>query len=255
MRIDSSWTGLLYLRVQLREHPALAQTVIATYEEFHRWVIAHYPSSGSLFRGHTSVDYKLLPSVGRYLDKFIKGGRDKKRLLDNERFALDVFEKDAVAYAPGPKPSPWDMLALAQHHGLPTRLLDWTHNPMVALYFAVNEEVDADGAVYGLEAGVVLDAMDTGDLARDPLSLTENRQFISPRISPRIVAQESVFTIHADPTEEFDAATLTRVIVPSSAKLALRSSLMRYGLSAKVLFPGLDGIARTVRFLKFGGSA
>jgi hypothetical protein len=233
----------------------MTDLVISEYEDFHRWVIRTYPMGGSLFRGHTKTTYELIPGVGRALDRFEGDKKTKDQLLHNERFALDVFEKEAAAFRDSPITDPWLLLALAQHHGLPTRLLDWTHNPMVALYFAVKSDEPVDGAVYGLEPGVILDIQDKNPRPPHPLDIDQNWQFVAPRISPRIVAQDSVFTVHADPTEIFEAATLTRVIIPAEAKKRLRIILTRYGMSAKVLFPGLDGVARTISFLKFGGSA
>ena len=156
---------------------------------------------------------------------------------DRERDAIDAEADERVA------------------HGLSTRLLDWTHNPMVALFFAVCDENELDGAVFALQSGVVLDVMDTGHIEGHPLNVDENYQYIAPRIAPRFAAQDSVFTIHGDPTAEFDAATLVKVIVPSKQKFGLRLLLQRFGMSRKLIFPGLDGIARSIGFLKFGGGA
>jgi len=233
----------------------MTDTTVSTFEQFHHWVHQNYPQPGALFRGHTDQTYLLTPSVGRYLPKFIAQGRNKQDLLDHERFALEVFEKEAAAYIPRRMIDPWERLALAQHHALPTRLLDWSHNPLVALFFAVREDRDVDGAVFGLTAGVLLDVMDTGELEKDPLTLLENRQQVAPRITPRIAAQESVFTVHADPTVPLMATELSRVIIPASSKVSMRMTLLRYGISAKTLFPGLAGLAVSTRFLKFGGSA
>lgn len=144
---------------------------------------------------------------------------------------------------------------MAQHHGLSMRLLAWTHNPMVALFFAGCDENNVEGAVFALRAGVVDDVMDTGHIEGHLLEVSRNMQFISPRIAPRMAAQDSLFTIHPDPTEEFEAATMVKVVIPSNAKEYFRLLLQRFGISRKLIFPGLDGIARSISFLKFGGSA
>lgn len=72
--------------------------------------------------------------------------------------------------------------------------------------------------------------MDTGELEKDPLTLLENRQQVAPRITPRIAAQESVFTVHADPTVPLMAPELSRVIIPASSKVSMRMTLLRYGI-------------------------
>ncbi|MPR11795.1 FRG domain-containing protein [Microvirga tunisiensis] len=229
--------------------------VIKSYEDFHKWVFDHFLDHGSLFRGHANIDYLLMPSVGRQLAKFVGDKKTKQNLLDQERWSFDIFEKEAMAFVSGPKPNRWEMLALAQHHGLPTRLLDWTHNPMVALYFAVRDDQPANGVIYGFGANMMPDLADAEDPPQDPLSISQNWQFISHRISPRIVAQESVFTAHADPTEIFSSPFIYRAVIPAELKHNLRIILHRYGMTAKVIFPGLDGIARTVSYLKFGGGS
>lgn len=66
---------------------------------------------------------------------------------------MDIFEKESSAYLHKSPTSKWESLMIAQHHGLPTRLLDWSHNSLVALYFAVKKCDGNDAAVYVLPAG------------------------------------------------------------------------------------------------------
>jgi type I restriction enzyme M protein len=227
---------------------------IDTFEHYHREVMAPF-SPGALFRGVSHLGYELLPSVGRYLPLYEKNGRSLKQLLDHERFALEIFEKEAVLHLGRPVHDSWELIVLAQHHGLPTRLMDWSHNPLVALFFAVCSDTDDDAAVYALEAGVVLDIMDTKEVNMHPLELATVRQLIPPHSAPRIVAQASVFTIHNEPTVPWSAPGMKKFVVPRELRLQLRATLYKYGITSKSLFPSLDGLCRTIRFLKFGGAA
>lgn len=227
---------------------------IDSFERYHKEVMAPF-SPGALFRGVSRVEYELIPSVGRYLPFYRQNGRSEHQLLDHERFALEIFEKESVIHIGRAIKDPWEQIVLAQHHGLPTRLLDWSHNPLVALFFAVCSDHDADAAVYALEAGVVLDIIDTKEVNKHPLDLSAVRQLIPPHSSPRIVAQASVFTIHSEPTIPWSAPGMKKFIIPDALRVSLRATLYKYGVTSKSLFPGLDGLCRTIRFLKFGGSA
>ena len=87
-----------------------------------------------IFRGHSKEDYSLISYVGRADLEPPNGDR-----LAFEKSLFDMFCREARMYADPLPPSNWERLALAQHHSLPTRLQDWTDNPLVALYFAVRE--------------------------------------------------------------------------------------------------------------------
>jgi type I restriction enzyme M protein len=232
----------------------MKQIRVTSFEEYQQQVMAHF-SPAALFRGVSHSEYQLVPSVGRYLASFEANGRTKERLLDEEQFALEIFEKEAVIHLGRQLRDPWELIVLAQHHGLPTRLLDWSHNPLVALFFAVQSDHDKDGAVYALEAGIVLDVMDTGEMQKHPRALTQVRQMVPLHSAARVVAQASVFTIHNDPTLPWSAIDMKKVIIPGQLRNQFRQMLYRYGITSKSLFPGLDGLCRTIRYLKFGGAA
>ncbi|MEZ8383099.1 FRG domain-containing protein [Vibrio splendidus] len=101
-----------------------------------------------LFRGQRQ-DYSLLPKLAR-LD--LNG--DIKNV---ERLMLDEFRRACLPLAEFQPENNWDLLALAQHHGLPTRLLDWTYSALIALWFAVQKEpkVKESGVVWVLNPALL----------------------------------------------------------------------------------------------------
>lgn len=228
---------------------------------------------GCGFRGHSKLSYILRPSVGR-IGKVASEGvlkREKSMFLNFKKHAC-MFSKDSEYI---------DVAMLGQHYGLPTRLLDWTYNPLVALYFAVKSNPDADGVVYALKAGVqstksfsyeqLLWAEDEDEMSSFERSSfckkdgSENKEKqlnyfnyicnkykkclrISPRaITQRIVSQSSFFTVHANPFDSIENKVQKKIIIPTSAKGALHSQLERMGVHEYSLFPDLGGLAEWLK--------
>ena len=147
---------------------------------------------GFLFRGVKSKTFPLIPKAGR-----LKTFRGKPLSARDERQMLENFKREAIPFLDRLPSSDWEWLAVGQHHGLPTRLLDWTTNPLVACWFAVEEEFGGDSVVYVLKGQPWLKAAENPD----PLSIGRVWQYAPAHLSRRITAQTGLFTAHPDPHE------------------------------------------------------
>lgn len=207
---------------------------------------------GVLYRGVSNRDaHLLLPSVGRYLGRFLQHGLSARQFFQSERDAVRLFMIEGTAHLGRHPTVPLEWLALAQHHGVPTRLLDWSLNPLVALFFAVDENPDADGAVYSFHTANWIPVEQQAEV--DPFAVENVKVYAPAHILPRIRSQSGVFSIQPDPTTPFDVEGLQRISIPASLKREFRAALALYGVSRKTVFPDLDGLACWIREQKFGG--
>ena len=123
----------------MKENPDIIKTIeVNSVEEF--LSDQKFYSETDYFRGHSSIDYQLIPSIGR----LFKEGEEQE-LLRFERKIFDDFKHKSPMFTEIHPRNDLEFLFLAQHYGLPTRLLDWTYNPLVALYFACQSNKDENG--------------------------------------------------------------------------------------------------------------
>ena len=207
----------------------------------------HYfaePRGRWVFRGHSDAAFKLIPSAGRGTPP-PSVTREKY-----ERSLFDMFRREARAFLTTLPADQWEWLSIAQHHGLPTRLLDWTHSVLVALYFAVENGVEVDGQIFALRsAGKASEA----ELSSSPFELADPVKYYPNVVVPRIRAQESLFVACAALEAPLDERLRDGWIiecwrVPASRKEQLRYELYRLGVHAASLFPDIDGLARRIRW-------
>lgn len=224
--------------------------------------------SDFVYRGVANKEWGLDTSLKRLGPKF----------ADVERPLLRSFTKYAK---PGeiPNNSLWFRLAVAQHHGLPTRLLDWSVSPKVAAHFATYEEehFDKDGAIWCVN--VTKSRALLPEALRDQLkdeyaylfsvemlesissllmfdSLAATGEFVlffePPSLDDRIINQGAIMstmpgvTLELGPfLEKHDLAH--RIIIPSKLKWELRDKLDQDNVTERMLFPGLDGLSRWLK--------
>ena len=144
---------------------------------------------------------------------------------------------------------------MAQHNGLPTRLLDWTKHSLAALWFAVEKppHEDQSGVVWALLADDVVTSHQCND---SPFEISGTRVYLPDHVFPYIQAQAGLFTVHHRrdkvfvPLDEISDADLrlTRIEIPSTAFATIRYHLYSGGIHPASIFPGLDGLVRRIRF-------
>jgi FRG domain len=199
---------------------------ITSLEDFLQ-IVQRYHEHGWIYRGVGDSSFALLPKIGRIEFR-------PQYSVETERLLLRTFKQRAIRFA-SPLPSTdLEWLALGQHHGLPTRLLDWTYSPLVALYFAVRELPHVDAAVYCRH-------MPRGRNKFDPFSLTEAQKYYPPHISARMPVQNALFTVEPDPTVEPIISKGVKILVPQPLKQELRERLSLLGVHDESMFPDLDG--------------
>jgi len=147
--------------------------------------IHRFGAQDRIWRGVASKQHRLKPSIAR-------GTYDPVVELT----LFQEFRRRARQFADTHLFSEWDLIALAQHHGLPTRILDWTYNPLVAAWFAVTSHPDHHkGCVTSILEPPQVDP----EKEMGPFSVSQVLLFRSDIVSPRIIAQEGVFTVHPKP--------------------------------------------------------
>jgi hypothetical protein len=244
---------------------------VATWAELHErlyessWKapLGRFRSSFA-FRGVGRSDYSLQTSLSRL------GGAEEL-----ERHILRNFRKYAQREAV-PQDSVWNWLAVAQHHGLPTRLLDWTYSPYVALHFATErvELYACDAVIWCVDYSLTnqwlperlknvlveegSDVFTAEMLSRAAPTLAEfdalaKEPFVAflepPSLDERIINQFALFSLLSGPGTSFDvwlgphSQAWRKIVVPAELKWEVRDKLDQANITERVLYPGLDGLS------------
>jgi len=205
-----------------------------TISDISRFMYLVEASKANLFRGVQDKDYPLIPSIARNWEGNLEG------LIRIENQMLDSLRLRAIPYLDYHPHNTWEWLILGQHYGMPTRLMDWTSNPLAALYFACIGDKNKDGVVY-LSSG--LPKVDT-DMITNPFDIDSEYYISPPHLSTRIQAQSAFFTISPNPTIPLKTTIDVRIIV--QLKRYLLRDLRHFGVGPAVYFPGLDGLCKEI---------
>jgi hypothetical protein len=227
-----------------------------------------------VYRGADHASRPLLTSLDR-----LGGVEPPHGKTGLEEHILRNFIRYSRPYFETPPVNEWELLVAAQHHGLPTRLLDWTYSPLVAAHFAtLDRQICIDRAVWRLDWKKVHRAFGFPELALliqdlDELFVKGGRFSPStlfnrdrkekpfacmiepPSLDARIVAQAAVFTLCSDKSQPFDVFleehgvgdALTRFVIPAEQTARIRDQLDLASVDERRLFPDLDGVTAQMR--------
>jgi hypothetical protein len=265
---------------EFKRGSVISEIEIHTLGEFIDKVTPDQPDTVTGRRRDTGVYHGSADACGTLLTSLDRLGGTPHSKADLEEHVLRNYLRYARPHTQGTT-NDWEELFSAQHHGVPTRLLDWTYSPLVAAFFATrppDDGVERDRAVWRLDWQKVHRAFRLPPLALLPRDLDNifedgshatpwqlfNRNADAhpfaalvepPSLDQRIVAQAAVFTMCTDKRQSFDSFlighglgdALTRYIIPASNVSSIRDQLDLVGIDERRLFPDLDGVAAAIR--------
>lgn len=227
---------------------------------------------GWAFRGEQSADWDLFSSLSRRLMRF---AADEPLWPEREARAMRIFRRKAHNYLGDPRVTEDDLrtLAMMQHHGAPTRLLDFTKSPFVAAFFALEHAV-GEAAVFALDTPRLWASAPRFDttLTReriDPRLPGNFERYFAPNRLPllwagepaemdrRLIAQSGLFLVpgvlHMTLDQilkeyEPDGSLLVKIVVPARLRDEAMKTLYRMNITYATLFPDLDGLARSLAY-------
>ena len=225
-----------------------------------------------IFRGQSKSTWTLKPTLLRSL---IEPNKLKfEEVIDLEFKALENFQRRAHLFHETSlirdKDTILEWWTLMQHYGAPTRVLDWTISPYVALYYAVSEEYDTDGAIWFLGVWDLIKKMkelygkeynpskeDYEKIARDPNAQPIMHIYSRDKLTDRMINQQGLFTFCHNVLEDhaysignvlskFEDRSnwLLKVVIPKEHKIQFLAKLHAMNITGASLFPGADGIGR-----------
>ena len=187
-----------------------------------------------IYRGHADISWDLKPSIGRHYSG------TWKKVLELEQKSLDEFKKRSIPFLKYKPSSDIEWLCLMQHHGCATRLLDFTTNPLIAIFFASDPDVEEDGEIVTATYGRSYENVSDENL----FNRTHSFAYHPPHITERVAGQSGCFVYSKTPNVSLTGKQIEKIKISKRLKPDIRSELSNIGISYASLFPGMDGVCK-----------
>ena len=218
-----------------------------------------------IFRGLKDVKYGLKTSLERAIEEY---GIDKNKSLSFEGGLLRKFKREVGEHLKQPPKEEeyMEWFALMQHHGAPTRLMEWTYSFLIAVYFAVAGS-PKDSVVWAINSKGLTESLKEKkvDTTNFKHSFVEKKNtFVCPmnihRFNERLALQQGAFVLPADVTKSFQKNLLDtfrdqkslnknirKYVIKKEISIEITKSLIRMNLTSATLFPDLDGFSQSLK--------
>lgn len=261
-------------------HNKIKPIPVESWEEFSELVFNKEPNdfgryrSDFIFRGLSDWEYPLLTSLQRHCKHDLS--LENNLIRNFKKYAsLEIRNQDNI----------WEVISLAQHHNLPTRFLDWSYSPYVALHFATEDySSDKDGIIWcvkysdsikflpkklkeslkkhrttSFSVDTLVDVVDsleklnTMQKIKDSDELRKFALFLEPHsIDSRIINQYALFMFMSDNNQNIgewleENVEVKKIIIPRNKKLLFRDKLDQMNMNERIIYPGLDGLCIWMR--------
>ncbi len=210
------------------------------------------------YRGHSKLEWNLVPTLGRTRNQYIY----YPKWLDLEEDLLEKFQKFSKPFLNNEPKNKYEWILIAQHHGLPTRVLDWTTNPLKALFFSVEDHYCCvnDAALWAFRRkGSFYSLTKLRAIHGD--NFNNFFSYYPDDLNPRIISQESSFTFFPlpekteniiPPLNHTDAYKdhiddIIKFEIKKTNKQSIKDELLQLGISHRSFFPDLDGLSKSIR--------
>ncbi len=193
-------------------------------------------SRTALCRGVGDSSFNLTPSLFR------------RSILNNpdvdEANMMWIFKTHAKAHLQLIPTLELEWLTIARHHGLPTRLLDWSLSPLVATFFSVSNNPNTNGAIYiydihGFEKEEEINLKTLDNIVA----------FFPSHATKRVTAQSGMFTVHPTSKKTLENDEIKKIIIPKELKKDFLEKLFKFGIHHNTLFPDLDGLTKFIKYV------